>query len=344
LAGEDQENLKDSLRWAPALKRPTLAIRWGIGIQYTSPRNFTGGPTPIGRVANSSPPSSNPGNGQGGDPNAPQPGAAPLVVLDYYTAELGTKLVDGLRTRIDIGQFGEVQKTYAATTTDPAMAQQASDPNNPAAKAMAGKPKAIVPGVVFLGVERGGAAGTKDLIAKAKKEELDALVVFDINVSPTRTVIANNTKMMLLDLTKGESIHATKLLKNTAVEVARKEARGEDPVDEVIERLFAIVDSTYKLEEFPEALNEANVTTRVQKLTETPPANKLQTLLEIAFWQQRGLISPDTAKIAYEKILGPDGAKLAEEGAGRDAVVQKLLPKGGGVQPGSGKRLGIGVP
>lgn len=336
IAGKDEQRLKESLRWAPALKRPTLAIRWGVGIQYTAPRNFAGNPAPIGRPqAGQTPPQNNSGQ-QGGDPNMPKPDAPPLTVLDYFTAELGTKIVDGLRTRVDVGQFGDVLNQYRDGSP---VAPPADDAN----KAAVFKPSMIAPGVVFIGVERGGAAGQKELMTTAKKEGLDALVIFDINVSPSRNFIGNNTKMMLWDVSKNEALHSSKILKNTAVEVARKEAKGTDPVEEVMERFFAVVDATYMLDDLPMQLNETNVAARVQKLTETPPAEKLPLLLEITFWQQRGLLSPESAAVAYEKLLGPDGAKLLGTPEERMSVMKKLLPKTGPAIKTPGPRIGLGT-
>jgi hypothetical protein len=345
LIGEDKDGLKSNLKWAAALKRPTLAIRWGLGIQYTTTRNYGGGPAPIGRPSTGPPPAPQP-NAQATDPAAPQANAPPTKVIDYYTAELGTKLVEGLRTRVDDGQFGEVLKAYGPNAGGaPGVPGQGpigvgigvGDPNGAAAKALAGKPMAIVPGVVFVGMERGGTASQRDLINRAKQEQLDVLVIFDVNVSPTRTTVQNSTKIMLYDLSKGESLHASKILKNVVVEAARKDAKG-DPVEEVIERFFTVVDSTFKLEDLPAALNEGNVTARVQKLTDSPPTNKLATLLEIAFWQDRGLLSAENAQAATEKILGP----AASDPAKRKAAIEKLLPKSVGAAGDPGRRLGIG--
>lgn len=336
LAGEDKDNLKDGLRWAPGLKRPTLAIRWGVGIQYNAPRNFSSGPAPIGRPQSGAPQQS--GNQQGGDPNMPKFDAPPMTVLDYFAAELGPKVVEGLRTRVDIGQFGDVLLKYRDATTSP----QSSPSSTPdATKSPVFKPLAAAPGITFLGVEKGGTIGLKELVATAKKEGVDALIVYDIAVVPGRSFVTNNTKLLLYDINKAEPLlHTSKILKNTAVELARQD--GDDPVEDVMEKLMTAVDETFILADLPEALNEANVTARVNKLAETPPDNKLPLLVEIAFWQKRGLLSPENATIANEKILGPDGAKLAGTPEERMAVVMKLLPKS--ALKSVPKRVGIGLP
>jgi hypothetical protein len=354
LAGPDQHKLRGSLRWAPGLKRPVLAIRWGLAVEYTAPRGYTGGPAPIGRVIQ------NPGNSgnNGPDPSAPQEGADPQSVIDYYSSEIGTKMLEGMQTRREQGQFGEILNTIT----------QADDPNNNnninnrggapynqpqhdpaaiAARALAGKPFPIAPGLVFLGVGK-----QADLLKKAKENDLDAVILVDVGVSPTRTVIINSTRLMLLNGATGKSLYASTPLKATVVETQREQGRGENLVSDLIEKFFAAVDEQFTLSELPAGLNQTNVTAQVQRLTASPPPNPLETLLEVAFWREQDLITDETAKAAYVAILGPDGAKLMGDMAERKAAIQKLLPKsgdrtgdsGGSGASGEGRRIGIGLP
>lgn len=344
LAGPDQYKLRSSLRWAPALKRPALAIRWGLAVEYNAPRNYSGGPAPIGRVIQ------NQGNqpNQGGvDPGRPQDGADPKTVIDYYSSEIGTQMLEGLELRREQGQFGEILTAlFETNANDPNSGapfnpgqQFQNDPAAAAARLLAGKPLPIAPGVVFLGIGK-----ETDMLKKAKENEVDALVLVDVGVSPTRTVVINSTRLVLFNGATGESVHASKPLKATVVEQQREQGRGETLVSDLIEKFFEAVDQNFTLTELPAALNETNVTARVQKLTASPPANPLETLTEIAFWREQGLITDETAEAAYVAIIGEDGAKLMGNLAERKSAIEKYLPKSkgaGATIPGGGRRLGL---
>lgn len=345
LAGEDKNNFRGGLKWVDGLKRPVLAVRWGVAIQYVAPRTYSGGPSPIGRVVMNNTSSPPPGNQPGGDPNAPQPGSPPNTVLDYYTTELGTRLVDGLKTRIEQAQFGEVLQLIVNTPAaafnpggfNPAGGAQIGGPN-------AGRPQAapktqpLMPGVMFLGVGK-----EKELLAKAKEEGLDALILYEIKVEPTRTVVVNTTKLTIYDVTKGTETGGSKVIKTNVVEAARKEKKGVDPVDDAFEKLFASMDTTYKMGDLPANIMPVHIAARVTKLADSAPENRLPVLLEIAFYQTKGLITEEEMSAAFAKLLGPEVSKeLVGTPAERQKAIATLLPKASSpTVPGGGKRLGL---
>lgn len=341
VAGEDKDGLRKTLSWFDAIKRPAMALRWGIGIQYNAPRNYSGGPSTIGRIVQGQQQPNSGGNNAGGDPSAPQPGAPPQTVLEYYTGELGTKLLDGLRTRSEQGQFGEVLKLIAGTPG--VNANTSSPPVDRNGKPIVPKVQSLAPGIVFLGQGK-----DKDLLAKAKEEELDALIVFAVGVQPSRTVVTNTTKMIVYDVAKGTEVFESKAIKATVVEIVRKEGKGNDPVDEMMEKFFATLDGNYKVGELPATATPDKAAIFANKLAESASANKLPILLAILFFQDKASMPAADAKVAFEKLMGPEIAvQLLGDVPSRQKAIAPLLPKlpAGPNAPGglgTGKRLGLG--
>lgn len=137
---EAAERLPDEFRWVPYLKKPVMAVRWGVGVSYNPPRGYTGHPSPIGyepapsnaapmnpsgggqdqprrrRVFGQGRQQQNQGSGQpsygsGGQPSQPAASTAPsqpAELLTYYTGELGEKIVEVLTERMEDGKYGDV--------------------------------------------------------------------------------------------------------------------------------------------------------------------------------------------------------------------------------------------
>ena len=71
-------------KWSPALRRPTVAVQFGIGVIYTAPRDYTGNPMAIGNDAQNKPTATEGSGegrsrrrGKGGPPGPGGPGAGP---------------------------------------------------------------------------------------------------------------------------------------------------------------------------------------------------------------------------------------------------------------------------
>lgn len=74
----DGQTLVDRMRWLPALNRPSIAVRWALGVQ------IVGGPSPIS--------------------------VRSLADLDSVTGPIGEGLLKALRQRASAGKFGEWPK------------------------------------------------------------------------------------------------------------------------------------------------------------------------------------------------------------------------------------------
>ena len=108
----------EKYRWVSGLKRPVLAVRWGIGVQFSKKGNWTTGPKPIG-VEQSIPQgrrrgdsdSSSGGNAGGGFSSLESPYSEfKNTALDYYTGRLGSTLIDRLHMRIERSYYGDILK------------------------------------------------------------------------------------------------------------------------------------------------------------------------------------------------------------------------------------------
>jgi hypothetical protein len=78
-------DVQSHMKWSAALRRPTVAVQFGIGVVYSAPRDYTGNPMAIGNDAQNKPAANEGGGGEGrgrrrgkgGPPGPGGPGAGP---------------------------------------------------------------------------------------------------------------------------------------------------------------------------------------------------------------------------------------------------------------------------
>lgn len=325
-----EARLVDQMRWAQGLRKPALAQRYGLGVIYNAPREFTGDPQPIsdrlvptdtgdaprGRRRRGD---DNGGGGQqgfepfaqNGDASQLPPGAAGR--LAYYTGDTGTKLVDALKKKFAAGDLGLAMVDVYRVSDVPV------DPNNPnpdeSNPDFAGDPGAdfgaggdgaggegggrkndekvaqIAPGILWLGT---GTA--KDLEQRAAEHNLDVIVMYDVTIRPsqTGTWVNNTTKFRIANLKLKETIYSSTLLNNVKVIEQRKRNKGsgKDEVDEDIEKAAAAIDAKVKVGPFPSGLKPEHVLARLSALAADPQLDLLPALTEARFYQAKGLL-PD---------------------------------------------------
>lgn len=113
-------------QWVPGLRRPSLAVRWGIGVHVTAPPNFSSDPSPIGtqQALGGRGSRGKYGDQEGGygGPGAPEfpdgaggggDGAGGNAVT-RYAGELGQKILDEFQARVGDGRFGKILKDAPA--------------------------------------------------------------------------------------------------------------------------------------------------------------------------------------------------------------------------------------
>ena len=182
----------------------------------------------------------------------------------------------------------------------------------------------IVPGLTMLGV-----ASQKDLLAKAKEEDLDVIVLFAVAIKPGKNdLVRTEAAFALIDVATGKRLHTGKKLINLDVQKARA-ANKDDGVEREAKRLFDYVDANLKMTALPAALNSANVLKRIGSLFKTSHENKLPILGEIRMYNVKGLLNDENLGKAYERVLGVDFGRLLTTGSMDDKTraLKQWLPE-----------------
>lgn len=153
------------MRWVAPLKRPTLALRWGLGVLFDGSRAIPH-PNPIPNKDGTNPAAAFANNQQPPpQPAAPQrPGARPRTnpnqpaklanfvappdprnCLAFFTGDIGNQVLASLRSRMEKGQYGAFLQESAKL----APVARPGDPNQPPPGAVPGLPANLpaIPGV-----------------------------------------------------------------------------------------------------------------------------------------------------------------------------------------------------
>lgn len=137
---EGRDQIGDDLKWVTYLRKPTLGIRWGVGVDYDPPAQYKGHPCPIGYHAPAGAPGTgtpsttsnqqqpkrprilgqarmmqqqqkNQNNNSGTSTTPDKPALVPPSKaperLAWFTGDLGDGIVDLLASRMSEGKFGE---------------------------------------------------------------------------------------------------------------------------------------------------------------------------------------------------------------------------------------------
>ena len=194
----------------------------------------------------------------------------------------------------------------------------------------AGMITSVVPGVVMLGV-----APTKELLARAEQEGVDALCVFHVSVALIRRTgqVSTTTKILIYNVADGKKTFETKKpLNNIQVQITRSQAnrQGADPVDQAMEKLFEHVDATWRLGPLP-SLQPEHVLSRIGMLLNETHENPLALLAEVRMYHTRGLLQDNHFLLACQRLvhneqLGTTLATGTEEE--KKQVLDPWLPKG----------------
>lgn len=395
---EEAEKLPEQFRWIASLKKPAMAVRWGIGIEYNPPKGYTGHPSPVGYTPpepatnNMSAPGAGPVPGgapnagqtkprrkvfgqrdrnsqPGGTPNQPaekppasHPPADPTGFLEYYTGEVGTKVVEALTKRITDGNYGPVlqqaMETFEsgpAPTTGanpmgypggpipggqmaPPGAMNPGGPGNNNAKPEEFKPGSIVPGVVLL-----GEGGESELLRTATEHDVHFLILFEVTVRKSNKDATNNTKFRVISLDKaklpaGETtaeeekpreIFISSTINNHRVESAR-DKNEDDPLTAEIDGFEQAIDGEVTVVPLAEKVNSEAIALKRATYLAAQSENQLANLAEIRQYQVAKLITDEQAAELFVKVLGKDKAEKLLNGkteTDRAAALRTWLPK-----------------
>ncbi|MEO8495006.1 MAG: hypothetical protein ABI614_08040 [Planctomycetota bacterium] len=347
------ESLLPTIRWVGGLRQPKLAVRWGVGFIVTAPRNFNGDPKPVGSEQKLPTREGKKGGGNegyvggggAGDYGGGQVGGGNSL-LAKGAGELGEKLAAAYTLRLMQGDFGEVLKKamegksggnqgdsggagaagYGAASGAMPMsgAVGGGEGGGGGAAAAATQVTQIMPGLSMLGI------GTqKELIDRAREDDIDAVVILDVKlrVNP-EGLVTNETTIMLLEAKTQKKFYTTKKFNNITIQKARAEDK-EDGVDEELEKLFEAIDANLKMADLPDALNAELVTKRVASLTAEKHDNPLPALAEVQMYHTKGLLEENALFAAYEQLLSVDAGRLLATGTEEDKkkALEPWLPE-----------------
>lgn len=368
--------------WITPLKRPGLGVRWGIGVEFNN-KGYNGNDLyPIGttqQMQNRNPT----GFGQGrrddggggfGGPEAMggmesgfgagmqgggmQGGSGSSGQLEKFTGEVGQKVVDGLRERVERGDFGVVLKEAGSAGPgnqgpggmmgqgqygqydsgaemgddegsggyeDGGPGGMGGGGGNPGG----GGPSQLVPGVTLVGL-----APAKDLVKVAEQAGVDVLCVFNVAVTQIRRTgqVSNNVEIQLYNVADGKKTFTGGRLNNLAVQAERAKdtpSRGGDSVDKEIEKLFKEIDTNWRLASLP-ALQPDHVLVRIGDLLKESHQNPLPVLAEIRMYHTRGLLQDNHLLLAYQRKTNDQSGTMLATGTEeeRKQVIQPWLPTG----------------
>ena len=131
LTGDDAaaKEVLGKMGWIGPLKKPAMAVRWGIAIEYTVQKGYKGSAYPVGTTQNLA----TKGARRRGGRRSPDGGTRPATgrrwgcsrrdggwragqhLLQQLTGELGQKVLQQLQQRIAKGDFGKVYASAGKT-------------------------------------------------------------------------------------------------------------------------------------------------------------------------------------------------------------------------------------
>jgi hypothetical protein len=305
------------VRWAPALKRPVLAIRWGIALHDTSK------PAPV--------------HPAGGRKPAPKPAPSPTAAENSNWQTLIIQpLVQQLEAQVADGDYGDW--SGLAGGKDDLLPGKAAPPAavHPPAPGAAGAPVTTSgPAVSML-----GSADVENALQMAAREGLDVLV---LGLTSTKPAVARAPEQSQITLRLWDVAAQKAIWESRKIQAGKQQPSGAkppgkkapkskapgDPATDLLEELMHYAETNLKLTEMPEITAEA-AQKRAGWLSEQESSNPLPALLELRYYQWKQLLTPEETAGFFTKILGDqDGPKLAT-GSDRErlTVVERLLSRG----------------
>ncbi len=277
LLTSDEKTLWDNVRWCSALDRPVMGLRFGVGLQMAQPPPVVrrDGQSPPGDAAQGDP------QAAGGDGNEGQPVANDgLGELRKFTGEIGPS----------------VMEVFPKTGLGTLLGSMSDGSNMP-------KP------VHFIGV----GTDPRAALSLAEKNGLDVVLIANVSFKiygVNRTVDAN-LAMRLMDVATEKRLWSSKTLSSNQVKAALQ--RGQDPVKDLVRTLTEYVETHFHLQDRP-ALDAAKIRQRAEAMTREETVNPLPALLELRYYQRKGLLTGLQAEQAYQRVLDAASAPVMASG------------------------------
>jgi hypothetical protein len=266
--------------------------------------------------------------------------------LEYFTGELGTKLLAKLKTKLEAGTFGIVLKE--ANKAMPLREVNENQPGNPGGPGfdpgrgvgiappmgpgVPGRPGGGPPGP---GVRPGAGEGGDEAIggpvltgqlipgvtflgACENVKELGELVadspvnvvfVFEVKVRPASASnwVNNDTRLRVVSAAKvNENLFTSSTINNKGVYEMRKKKGGEDPVNKELTEALDVVEQRYKMEPLLASVTGDVALNRIKNWAASKPDDALPLLLEARYYVAKKLIKPEDLVTVVMTEVGED--------------------------------------
>ncbi len=220
--------------------------------------------------------------------------------LQFWHATVGQPLIDELEARFAGGDFGQwyVEAMQDAPASAPAAAQRAPT-RQPAAA-----PVPIAAG----GLENLGLLDDDVLYAAAEQRRLDFLIVARVAVNRAaagQRVADSSLIVRILDVAGRRRLYESDMLSSTRV-VGSMRTGGSvaDPAADTVRQIVQYIDEEIVLAPMPPIAPEV-AQRRAETLSARSHDNPLPPLVELRYYQWKGLLSPEGLTECYTRILGP---------------------------------------
>ena len=172
-----------------------------------------------------------------------------------------------------------------------------------------------------------------ELMDRAKKEDVDFLIVYNIEVNVVRNVVSNKTQIEVYSVAfpSTTTLASSTSMTNTTVERERENGKGGDPVETGLEKLFKDIEAKLTLGPLPEGLPADKLANHLSEEVKKHPTNPLPLLAQLKFYHSKSLITTDQLKQFCEELIGPEFTGILISGVNEQALVaaigDKFLPK-----------------
>jgi hypothetical protein len=301
LVEEPGVDLTRLMFWSPALRRPTMAVRWGVGWQAFGGERFAvAGSTPAERAEQARRQGTR-GDEIEGPVTALSSSASlkdQLRVFQIHTFGQGKPILTELSDRSDHGFFGTALKKPAGKEEE--------------------RPR--LEGIALSGINMLGEGEPQKIQEEALKSGCDLLLFVEARYRESgKPAGAADEKeqsqtmtIKVIQVVSGEELWASKPITSGHIARIKKNPdAGPDPLTELLKEFAVFLDEKLPLANLPE-LSAEQVQRRVVSLISVKDPNPLNVLTEIKLYESLKLLTSEELSKVYQRYLGEsEGAQLA---------------------------------
>jgi len=279
-------------QWVPALRRPAAVVRFGIGLEYSGPRQEKLESSATRSSGRSSPQSR---------------------VWTMITGDFGQKIVDLLAEH----QAAHGNASLMAQQPDqekgrPTIARRRATRN-------VGANGLFAPGVDFLAESR-----DSTIRKLAKREHVDLALLVDWR----ETSRGWSVGMELVDVVRGVGVWKMPRVKSREIDRAKLNPLTANPLDEALLDFRRFLEEECVFQPIPPQLKAKHAAQRVMSLAANDEPDPLRALAEMRLYQELGLIDAPQLLKGYQAKIGDDNAVELLLGSldAKRQLLKSLLP------------------